>query len=364
MKRVRTNYKIKWLGAALVLLLMAGCGKAADGGDPPSPSPTPANESPAGEVDKSADPSQAGGDSNGNSSAANPEESGINATDSTGALLELPATVERVACLTEICVDSLAELGLAPVAVVPDSIAFQPEFFGDSPSSFVQIGGGFMEPSLEDIAQANPDVVIGLKGTHDMLRDGLKSIAPLYIAELKTYEDSVAFLEMMGEWTGKEDAAAAAKKAFLDKIDHYKENSPNNRSALILYGADVNFGIDTEGSLVGSLLAELTPYPWPAPAEDGGHQAGGMAYSLEKVLETDPDHIFIETFSFSPDSPPLSEQFAANPLWGKLKAVQDSQITEVRTAIWANGRGTRSLSIVMDEAMSTLYPDTFKGSEQ
>lgn len=221
-----------------------------------------------------------------------------------------------------------------------------------------------MEPSLEDIASSQPDVVIGLKGSHDMLRDGLQSIAPLYIAELRTYEDSIAFLEMMGEWTGETDAAADAKNKFLDKIAYYKAGSPNNRSALILYGADVNFGIDTEGSLVGSLIAGLTPYPWPAPADDGGHQAGGMAYSLEKVLETNPDHIFIETFSFSPDAPPLSAQFAANPIWGKLKAVEEGQITEVRTPIWANGRGTRSLSIVMDEAMSILYPDTFKEIEQ
>jgi len=356
-KRRSIGFK-KWIGAALVvMLLLSGCGQ---GNGEETPTPTNA-ASPAGATGDS-ESSSSGNDTSNKTSAASPQQDKVRVTDSTGASLELPAKVERVACLTEICVDSLAELGLAPVAVVPDSIAFEPEFFGDRASSFVQIGGGFMEPSLEDIAKAKPDVVVGLKGTHDMLRDGLQSIAPLYIAELKTYEDSIGFLETVGKWTGKETAAAAAKQAFLDKIADYKQKSPNDRSALILYGADVNFGIDTAGSLVGSLLAELTPYPWPAPVEDGGHQAGGMAYSLEKVLETNPDHIFIETFSFSPDAQPLSQQFAANPLWGKLKAVKDKQITEVRTAIWANGRGTRSLGIVMDEAMSTLYPDTFKGN--
>lgn len=357
MNRNRNNVGFKWIGALLVLLLLlAGCGQVKEEGNPSA-------ENAASVADTGNDP--AGQSASGNdSSTTSPQQNPVTITDSTGASLELPSQVKRIACLTEICVDSLAELGMEPVAVVPDSIAFQPEFFGDRASSFVQIRGGFMEPSLEDIAQAKPDVVIGLKGTHDMLRDGLQSIAPLYIAELKTYEDSIAFLEMMGKWTSEEAAAAAAKQKFLDKIADYKQKSPNNRSALILYGADVNFGIDTAGSLVGSLLAELTPYPWPAPVEDGGHQAGGMAYSLEKVLETNPDHIFIETFSFSPDSQPLSEQFAANPLWGKLKAVKENQITEVRTAIWANGRGTRSLGIVLDEAMSTLYPDTFKGSVQ
>lgn len=362
MNRTRKNNGFKWIGSILViLLLLAGCGKA---GEEDVTSSLTDTASTADTTDPSNEPSSSDKDSQDDASTSGSKQKNIAITDSTGAPLELPENVERVACLTEICVDSLAELGLQPVAVVPDSIAFQPEFFGDKASSFVQIGGGFMEPSLEDIAMAKPDVVVGLKGTHDMLRDGLNNIAPLYIVDVKTYEDSVAFLEMMGGWTGKEAEAAAAKERFLDKIDDYKQQSPNNRSALIMYGADVNFGIDTEGSLVGSLLAELTPYPWPAPAEDGGHQAGGMAYSLEKVLETDPDHIFIETFSFAADAPSLSEQFAANPLWSKLKAVKDDHFTEVRTAIWANGRGTRSLGIVLDEAMSTLYPDTFGGSDQ
>ncbi|MUG65499.1 ABC transporter substrate-binding protein [Paenibacillus sp. 7541] len=361
MLNAKLNAGFKWIGAVLImLLLLAGCGQAGDEGA--NPAPTDAASS--GETAPSDEASASGTDAEGDPSTPSPEEANTTITDSTGASIELPGNVERVACLTEICVDSLAELGLEPVAVVPDSIAFQPEFFGDQASSFIQIGGGFMEPSLEDIAKSQPDVVIGLIGTHDMLRDGLGNIAPLYIVEVKTYEDSISFLEMMGTWTGRESEAAAAKDKFLDKMNDYKQQTPNNRSALIMYGADVNFGIDTAGSLVGSLLSELTPYPWPAPVEDGGHQAGGMAYSLEKVLETDPDHIFIETFSFGPDSQPLSEQFAANPIWSKLKAVKNNQFTEVRTAIWANGRGTRSLGIVMDEAMSTLYPDTFKGSDQ
>lgn len=351
----RTNYRVNWIGSIgtllILLLLLAGCGDVNKKENTSS-----ANKASLEEIENIENSS-----SNNNSFS---NSSVLTVSDSTGAQLQLPANVERVACLTEICVDSLAELGLEPVAIVPSSIAYEPEYYGERASSFVQIGGGFMEPSLEDISKSNPDVVIGLKGTHDLLRDGLQSIAPLYIADLKTYDDSIAFLEMIGQWTGKEEAAATAKQNFLDKLNHYKNISPNNQSALILYGSDINFGIDTEGSLVGSLLSELTPYPWPAPTEDEGHQAGGMAYSLEKVLETNPDYIFVETFKFSPDAPPLSDQFAANPIWGRLNAVKENQIVEVRTPIWANGRGTRSLSIVMDEAMNVLYPDVIEESVQ
>lgn len=356
MRNRSAKVRLEWIGAILVvLLLLAGCGKEADNGKETLPA------SPASSA-SSATGTSAPSPEVGASAASSPEPAAV--TDSTGTSLTLPAKVERIACLTEICVDSLAELGLEPVAIMPDSLAFEPEFYGDKASAFGQIGGGFMEPSLEDIAKSKPQLVVGLLGTHDQLRDGLKSIAPLYIADLKTYQDSIAFLELIGKLTGKEKEAAAAKQRLLDKLADYKAKSPKDKSALIIYGADVNFGIDTAGSLVGSMLAEVTSYPWPAPAAQGGHQEGGMAYSLEKVLETDPDQLFIETFAFAPDAPSLSKQFAANPLWSKLKAVKENHVAEVRTAIWANGRGTRSLGIILDEAMRTLYPDTFKDSAQ
>lgn len=296
----------------------------------------------------------------GKEGADHKESNAIVVADVTGVELEFEKEITRIACLTEICVDSLAELGLEPIAATVGGIASLPEFFGEDATSFQTIGGSFLEPNLEDIAAAQPELVIGLQGTHEGLREGLKDIAPLFITQPKTYVESVEFLEMMGELTGRKAEAEAAGKKLLDKLEAYKDLSPKDKSALIMYGSDVNFGIDTAGSLVGSMLAEVTEYPWPAPAADGGHQAGGMAYSLEKVLETDPDWIFVETFSFGDDAPSLSEQFKANPLWAKLQAVQQEQIVEVRTAIWASGRGTRSLGIVLDEAMQILYPDVVK----
>lgn len=173
-------------------------------------------------------------------------------------------------------------------------------------------------------------------------------------------QESIEFLEHMGKLTGRTSEAEEAKKRFLDKFNYYKEHSPKDQSALAMYGSDVNFGIDTAGSLVGSMLAEVTDYPWPAPEADGGHQAGGMAYSLEKVLENDPDYLFVETFMFGPDAKPLSEQFKTNPLWSKLGSVQNDRVHEVRTSVWASGRGTRSLGIILDEAMSIMYPDVYE----
>ena len=155
--------------------------------------------------------------------------------------------------------------------------------------------------------------------------------------------------------------AEEAAQRFLDKLEDYRARSPRNRTALVMYGSDVNFGIDTEGALTGGLLAEVTGYPWPKPPpEQGGHASGGMQFSLEGVLNVDPNVIFIQTIAFPGfQPPPLAEQLADNPLWGELQAVKNGEVHEVSFSLWSTGRGTRSLGLVLDEAMPLLYPGVF-----
>lgn len=275
--------------------------------------------------------------------------------------MTLERAPERIVCVTEICVDILADLGLEPVAVAPGGVAPLPAFFGERAQSFALIGGSFFEPSLEDIAAAKPDLVIGLAGVHEGLRDGLAAIAPLYIMGPRTYQDSIAYLKDIGRLTGREAEAAARAQAFEAKLAAYREKSPKNRTVLVMWGMDVNFGIDTAGSLVGSMLSELTNYPWPAPAPGSeGHASGGIQFSLEQVLAENPDVLFVQTYGFGPVPPePLSVQLAANPLWSEITAVKNNEVHEVSFAVWSTGRGLRSLTLVLDEAMPLIYPDVF-----
>ena len=287
-------------------------------------------------------------------------DSAVSLTDSTGEVLTFTMRPARAACLTEICVDIMAEIGLEPVAV-NDPLSSDPRFFGSRAEEFRVIGGSFFEPSLEDIAAAEPDIVIGLVGVHEGLREALRPIAPLYIVNPVTYEDSIHYLREVGAVMGRSAEAEEAVQRFLGKLEDYKARSPKDRTALVMYGSDVNFGIDTEGALTGGLLAEVTDYPWPnPPLDEGGHASGGMQFSLEGVLSVDPDVIFVQTMSFPGfQPPPLAEQLAANPLWGELRAVKNEEFHEVSFSLWSTGRGTRSLGLVLDEAMPLLYPDVF-----
>lgn len=283
-------------------------------------------------------------------------------TDATHTTITLPRQPTRIACLVSLCEDILAELGLTPVAV-NDTFGQNPIFFGEAAKKFAIIGGPFFNPNVEDIAKVTPDLVIGLANVHESLRDALKPIAPLYIMNPATYNDSIFYLKDIGRLTGRSTQANAAAQRFLHKLATYKAKSPDNTSTLLMYGSDVNFNIFTQASLPGGLLAQVTPYPWPAPgagaAPASDHEPGAIPYSLEKIVAINPDVLFIASLTFAAGTQSLSKQLASSPVWSQLKAVKNHRVYEVDPNFYIFGRGTRSLGLALDDAMGKLYPTMF-----
>lgn len=180
-----------------------------------------------------------------------------------------------------------------------------------------------------------------------------RPLCALLLLAPNTYSDAVTYLGDIGRLTGRTQQADAAVQRFLDKLAAYQTRSPKSKSALLMWtSTQADFGIDSARSQYGGLLAEVTGYPWPA----GPNGAARFSYSLEKVLEIDPDVLFVATYA---GSQPVSQKLAANPLWGQLKAVKSGQVHEVDFQYWVAGRGTRAMGIVLDQAMPKLYPDVF-----
>ena len=238
---------MKYAIVVLVLLLLAGCAETTPTATP-QPEATQAPAPTAAPPTATATPTATPQPEATQTPAPTPSPSTVTLTDSTGELLTFTTRPVRVACLTEICPDIMAELGLEPVAV-NDPLSSDPRFFGSRADEFRVIGGSFFEPSLEDIAAAEPDLVIGLGGVHDGLREALRPIAPLYIVNPLTYEDSIRYLREIGAAMERSAEAEEAAQRFLSKLEDYRTRSPKDRTALVMYGSDVNFGIDTGGRI-------------------------------------------------------------------------------------------------------------------
>ncbi|GAA3995868.1 ABC transporter substrate-binding protein [Allokutzneria multivorans] len=279
----------------------------------------------------------------------------LDITDPRGTRITLPATPSRVVCLTGLCDDALTELGLKPAGTSNAALLVHPALLGPEGRSVPVVPGSFGSEDVEAIAGLRPDLVIGLAGVHDQLRQALaKFNAPLWTVDPKDWKDSVGYLRALGSLTGRAKEATDAETRFRSKlataVKSSRDKGNDKKTVLLMYGSADSIGVDTTDSLVGKLLGSLYTYPWTAK---GTNAETASTFSVEEILAKRPDTIFVYSLLFGTDKK-LSEQLAANPVWAQIPAVKSGRVHEVAPKPWGSGRGTRSLSLVIDESQSLL----------
>lgn len=312
-----------WIAAVLAASVLAGCGSSAE----------PAAEAKAGEATVDV--------------TVKPIEPARQVTDANGVKISLPEEPRRIVCLFALCDDILTELGIVPAAT-NNALLAQEDFLGEERAKTVPVvPGGFIAPEVEAILSHEPDLVIGLEDTHGKLAPALKGATTFWPMQPETWQDSVAYLRDVAALTGRTKEGERAEKTFRTKLAAAERNS-SDRTALIIYGSDENFGVATpEGDAAASMFPMIADYPWKSRGVQG-------SYSMEEILARDVDVLFVETMSFGETDGTLSDKLSENPLWNKIPAVRNGDVHEVNSEVWAKGRGTRSLGIVLDEATAAL----------
>ncbi|MEU3381799.1 ABC transporter substrate-binding protein [Streptomyces caelestis] len=313
-----------WITAALVGSVLVGCGASTG----------PASEDAAAAGTKT-------------DVTVKPIKATRELTDTNGVKVSLEKEPRRVVCLFALCDDILTELGIVPTATNSELLA-HPAFLGEKRAKEVDvIPGGFIAPEVEAILSHKPDLVVGLEDTHGKLAPALKDATTFWPMQPETWQDSVGYLRDVAALTGRTAEGEKAEKTFRTKLAE-AERTKSDKTALVIYGSDENFGVATPGTdVAGGLFPKLAGYPWKSRGVEG-------SYSLEEILARDVDVLFVETIAFGDADGKLSEKLAKNPLWEKIPAVRNGDVHEVNSEVWAKGRGTRSLGIVLDEATAAL----------
>jgi iron complex transport system substrate-binding protein len=267
----------------------------------------------------------------------------------------LPKVPERIVCLNGLCDDVLTDLGIVPAGTSNPTLLTHPALLGDRGAAVPVVKGTFGSEDVESIGALKPDLVIGLPGVHDGLRPAIERFAPLWLVEPATWQESVAALRTLGALTTKTQAATSAEQRFRDRLAEAvattHQNGQARRKALLMYGSADSIGVDTSASLKGDLLGLLFTYPFPAKGTDATTASN---YSVEELLAKQPDVVFVYSLLFSSNDRTLSAQLADNPVWKQIPAVQQGHVHETHAKLWGSGRGTRSLTAVIDEAMAKV----------
>ncbi|MFJ4687012.1 ABC transporter substrate-binding protein [Streptomyces sp. NPDC088789] len=316
----------RWAAAVVVGTVLVGCGGAEE---PASDKAGPDDAGPKTSVD------------------VRPVKASHKITDARGVTITAEAPPKRVVCLVSLCDDMLAELGMEPTATNSALLA-HPKFFGKERAEQIPvIPGGFLSPEVEAVLAHKPDLVIGLEDTHGKLSPALKGATTFWPVQPSTWEDSVGYLRDLAALTGRTEQAEAAERRLRTKLAAAERNR-SDKTSLIIFGSDENFGVATpKNDVAAGLFPKISSYPWKGRGVEG-------SYSLEEILSRDVDVLFVETLSFGGSDGELSEKLAKNPLWARIPAVRNDKVVEVNSEVWAKGRGTRSLGIVLDEAMAAL----------
>ncbi|MFJ9505010.1 ABC transporter substrate-binding protein [Streptomyces anulatus] len=324
----RTALRVRrWAAIAVLGGLLAGCG--------------------TGEADTGGPAAAPGSADTRTGTDVRPIEAATRITDAQGVTVSLPKPPEKIVCLVALCDDILVELGMTPTATNSQVLA-HPKFLGEKKAAEIPVvPGGFLSPEVEAILSHRPDLVIGLEDTHGKLAPALKGATTFWPVQPGSWQDSVGYLRDLAALTGRTDQGEKAEKAFRTRLAQ-AEKRKSDKTALIVYGSDENFGVATpETDVAAGLFPKFSHYPWKSRGVDG-------SYSLEEILARDVDVLFVETLSFGAPDGKLSDKLAENPLWSRIPAVKNGKVIEVDSEVWAKGRGTRSLGVVLDEATAAL----------
>ncbi|WP_395727758.1 ABC transporter substrate-binding protein [Nakamurella sp.] len=328
--------------AALGVLTLAGC--TADSSAAVTSAAAASSTSSSAAVSFTASPA---------GSAVTPVTPALTVTGPGGETVTLTKRPERIVCLTGICDDVLVELGLQPVGTTTPDLLALPEFLGDKAAEVATVDGSFGNEDVASIAALKPDLVIGLAGAHDQLRSAVEQFAPLWLMDVTGWQDSVGYLRAMATLTDRPEQQVTAEQAFTQSLDRAHTASTQQglaaTRAMAMYSSGAGMGVNTQDDLLGGLLGEVFAYPWP---NKGGGWDTAQAYSVEEILAVDPQLIFVQSFTSSPDAPKASTELAATPVWQQIDAVRTGKVVEVDTALWTAGRGPRALGLVLDQAVA------------
>lgn len=296
------------------------------------------------------------------------ESEGITETDSASESVTLSRPAQRVVCLVGACEDVLAALGATSLMVIRsvDSTNTPPAIAAYGTAGIPTInsaGFGFQDEDIDQIAAADPDLVIGLGPFQGYLRPALEPIAPFFDMDIGSYQMALNNLYKVGRLLGKNAEAEAGANLLRTQISDYAALSPRSRVPIDVYPFFF-FGIeilaDSTESQGGSLWLTQGQYPWPAYSSTSSYYSGGqITFDLARVKQVDPDAIFIIRSNGSTTT--ANDDFRpANPaVWDSLRAVINNRVYEgpdVKSWPWATG-GTISAKETLDRGMDLLYPE-------
>lgn len=276
--------------------------------------------------------------------------------DDMGRSVVLEKKPERIVVTSASFLEPLHEVG-GDVVGRPDSKTQMPDFAKDKASV-----GKVYQIDVEKVLACEPDLVIVNKGMNEKLVDtleasGIKTI----VVESKSYEDVKHMVQMFATVTGEKDQGDVLIKRMDGKIDAILEKLPKEKHRVaILHSTNQGLTVQLDGSIAGSTAKMLGWENVAAGETPLAKNPDAAPYSLETLVEKNPEIIFVTSMGKIEEIKANMEQtIAENPAWQTLPAVQKKQLYYLPQDLFLLSPGIHYPEAV--EYMAKLvYPEVFR----
>ncbi|MEK8070089.1 iron-siderophore ABC transporter substrate-binding protein [Rhodococcoides navarretei] len=204
------------------------------------------------------------------STAATTESGSARSIETVRGTVDVPETPLRVVTLEPVELDTTVALGVVPVGTaVLSEVSGVPSYLGAEAAGIATVGT-VPEPTIEDIAALQPDLILGTETRHAQYYDQLSAIAPtVFIAsQSDPWRDSVRFV---GRILGREAKAEELLAAYDERCAEIAEKHVTaGKTAQLIRPRNGELTLYGPSSFAGSTLecAGFTTPPRPEWADE------------------------------------------------------------------------------------------------
>ena len=271
----------------------------------------------------------------------------------------IPAQPTQVVALDQSFVDAVLTLE-TPLAGYTTYRAIEgglPEYLGPLAATYgsdaVSVGR-LEEPSLEQIAALQPDLILSAKVRHEAQYGQLSQIAPTVFSETTgpTWKEN---LRLTAQALGKEELAAAKiseyeqRAAAIGREIAARSGGTLPTVSIVRFAGEDTVRLYSEKSYAGIVLRDVG---FPRPATQPTTDKIAVDVSQERILDLDADQIFVATWA-DPTAAGPKAQFTSNPLWSRLTGTQH----DVDDLTWMSAVGLQGAHAVLDDVAKAFSVD-------
>lgn len=264
--------------------------------------------------------------------------------DSYGREVEISENIDTVVSIAPSITETIYALGAGEMLVGRTDFCDYPEEV-----SSVESIGSLMEPSIEKIVEIDPDIVIA--STHfqkealDRLEEAGLTVLVLYGEE--SFEGVYEVTTTLGHILNKKEEAESLVDEMKAKVDFVKSSVEGLEPVDVYYVVSYGEGGDytATGETFISNMIEM------AGGNNIASDAEGWKYSLEKLVESDPEIIICSQYFDTKEGIQSANGYA------ELTAVKEGRLYEVDNNK-LDRQGAR-LADGLEELARTIHPDAF-----